>query len=215
MGADDEQAPAPEWPYDADGLRKLALEVARRILAWDGYDPPRAYSNRLPVSEALPEGHDGLPPVRVDTERFQPEPERLEARIGIWRLIAECSVEHMTEDGARLAWRNRTEALHCGEPAIDEAEATRVAEALVGALPRGARGPFVKQTGEGDDEQVFEVSWAHFDPEGLLVDGDKLLVRINAATGRPYTLFRKWRTAPSERAGAPTPPPPAAAAPRA
>ena len=64
--------------------------------------------------------------------------------------------------------------------------------------PQNAVGPDVTRTGSGEDV-TYEVSWAHFVEGNVIVDGDALVVRINAATGRPYTLFRKWRKAPPEQ----------------
>lgn len=180
-------------------MREVALGIARRLLEWEGHEAPPAYTRKALITEPLVEAEAPLPPVDVNEERYEPEPPRARVGIGMWLLAAEVSVEHQAASGELLAWRNRSEALKQGPKTIDKARAIALAEALVGELPRGADGPMASEMGEGANERAFQVSWAHFAPENVLVDGDLLLVRVSATTGRPYTLFRKWRVVPDEQ----------------
>jgi hypothetical protein len=187
--------------YAPEDLAARGLALAQQICAWDAHPAPLAYSKVLPIPEVIPDGQDELPAVQVDEERFEPEPERVRVRANVWRLCAEVSVEHAEETGQLMAWRNRTEAVHRGEPEVTREEAIATATGVVGTLPPNADGPSVLEIGNDPDQKVHQVSWSHLIPGNVLVDGDLLLCRVNAATGKPYTLFRKWRTVPPEQTG--------------
>lgn len=180
-------------------LRYRAITLARTLFEDEPIEPPPAYTEDLPVVQVTSEGEEALPPVEVDEEVYEPEPPRIRFDIPLWHLAAEVVVEHQVERGELLAWRNRSEAAVEGEATLDAEAARAVAERVVGEVPTNADGPSVAERGD-EPEKTFEVSWVHFVPGNVLVDGDLLLVRVNAATGRPYTLFRKWREVPDERA---------------
>ncbi len=191
---------------EADPLSTAALEarglgLAKQICTWDAYPAPLAYSKKLPIPEVIPCDHEELAATDVNEEKYEPEPARVRVRANIWRLCAEVSVEHAEETGQLMAWRNRTEALHKGEPVVTRTEAIATATEVVGALPLNADGPSVLEIGGDADQKAQQVSWSHLLPDNVIVDGDLLLCRINAATGKPYTLFRKWRTVPPEQTG--------------
>jgi hypothetical protein len=46
---------------------------------------------------------------------------------------------------------------------------------------------------------VFEAAWLHVH-EGVHVEGDGIVVRVNGRTGRPYSLVRRWHEV-NEEAG--------------
>lgn len=194
------QTPRPTF-LSPDEMHERAMEIAHRILRWENHTPPLAYTDVLPVTDPISEAREDLAPIEVDEDRFEAEPPRLRTKVALWRLTAEVTTEHQIERDALLAWRNRTEALHKGPPIIDAERAKEIACEVVGTPPPNAVGPSVHETGDTDDETVFEASWVHFVPENVLVDGDLVLVRVNAATARPYTLFQKWRTVPEEDPG--------------
>lgn len=176
------------------------LGLGRGLLRVEGHEQPLAYSGRVPVTEVLPVAHETLPPNEVDLDKWEPEPERVRVTAALWRLTAECSIEHQLPSQELMAWRNRTEALKRGQPTIDKKQAEALAIELIGedGLPQGAVGPDAFTIGDLPTEQAHEVAWCHFDPEQVMVDGDKLLARYNASTGKPYTVFRKWRHVPTE-----------------
>jgi len=125
---------------------------------------------------------------------------RFRLRLRLWRLVAECAVEQNAITGELISWRNLTEARVPGEPSIDSSRACEIARAVAGAPPPGAEGPEVLlQRSAGI--ATYEVSWYHFAAPDCVVEGDKISVAVNAATGRPIGYFRKWREV------GPTPPP--------
>jgi hypothetical protein len=122
---------------------------------------------------------------------------RTRIKVRLWRFKAEVSIEQNAATGDPLAWRNYTAAAETGDRIIDRKTALRIAQAEIGPLPKGAADPDIsfRETGQ---ESTYEVQWSHFTDPETLVEGDKLVVRINAATARVHSVFRKWRQVPGE-----------------
>jgi len=133
----------------------------------------------------------------ADDERDAHERPRLRVKVKLWRFKAEVGVEQNAGTGDLMAWRNYTSASERGDKVIDRKAALEIALAEVSPLPPGATDPSItlRETG---DQSSYEIEWYHFaDPE-TIVDGDKIVVRINAATRRVHSVFKKWRRVPGE-----------------
>lgn len=122
------------------------------------------------------------------------EGDRTRVKLQLWRLRSIIEVELNAVSGELIAWRDPGLARERGGRRVSEAEAIDTARAAVAPLPVDAGSPdvYLKTIG---DQSYHEVTWVHLvGPLGdVVVEGDRILVRVNATTGKVQSLFRKWR----------------------
>lgn len=191
----------PTIPHDTLQRGDLAAELGEELLRTDGYEPPAAYTKKIPVTSATISEHSPqeLPSESpADQDLYEPRPERTRVKLDLWHLVAEVTVELDARRQCLFAWRNRTEGLGQGGVELDKDAAVSKALEVLGGLPANAHGPHIAIR-QGLNAPIVEVSWVHLLPDHTIVHGDKLVVRLNGSTGRPCTLFRKWRTVPPEQ----------------
>lgn len=176
-----------------DAARELfaaALRSETEDAAKSG-EPIPGFSGRAPFVEATVEQATEAAPALVDG---RPVP-LTRVKLKLWRLAAEVRVEQNADTGELMAWRNRTASSVAGKKTISPAEALRIATAAVEVPPDAAK-PDVLACGHATTP-AYEVTWFHFVDDGVIVDGDKIAVRVSAVTGEVASIFRKWRRVPS------------------
>jgi hypothetical protein len=131
---------------------------------------------------------------------FDEKPAKVRSKLKLWRLRARVDVELNAQDGDVMAWRDAALAQERGEKKISSHDASAAAKAAV-ELPAGCGDPIATLRASGDIPS-YDVAWVHLvGPDGdVVVQGDKILVRVNATTGKVHSVFKKWRSVP------PTPP---------
>ncbi len=210
----------------ADRARRLAIDYA------DGQPLPLA----PPPAEGEPETPDAPRPDERPPERLcsvveakdeplpaplevegAPPPPPLAARtrlkLKLWRLKTEMSVELYADSGDLMAWRDPRRAFERGHTPAGEWPARETAKAALPLPPDCGWADCVLRT--SGDVPSYEVSWVHLvGPDGdVVVEGDKILVRVNQTTGRVHSVFQKWRSVPETPPAEPPEPPPPAPAP--
>jgi len=108
----------------------------------------------------------------------------------LWRYYSTCDVSIEQATKAIVGWY--IEALQAGAPErrITEASAVQVARNELQAT-EGVQGPQVTFDQVGNDEKA-TVHWWHAE-EKINVEGDQTTIFVNAATGKIFSVGRKWR----------------------
>ena len=119
------------------------------------------------------------------------DPEGTEFRkYRLWRYYSICDVGIDETTKEIVSWY--MEALQADAPhrRITEDAAVQVARTELKATD-GVQGPKIYYQKTGDNENV-TVYWWHAE-EGVNVEGDQTTVLVNAATGKVFSVARKWR----------------------
>ena len=108
----------------------------------------------------------------------------------LWRFFTTCDVEIDQTTKEIIGWY--VEALQNDAPdrVISQAAAIQSARPELTAT-QGVSGPQVTFAKAGDAEQA-SVYWWHAE-DGVNVEGDQTTVLLNATSGKPYSVSRKWR----------------------
>jgi hypothetical protein len=153
-------------------------------------EPIPGFSERLPFVEVTQLDAMELPPVPLEGRTVG----RTRVRLRLWRLAAELRIEQNAATGELMARRNRTAASVAGLRKISPDAALEIARGAVEIPPEAAK-PIIAEAGLASTP-AWEISWFHFVGDNVIVDGDKVSVRVSAVTGEVISTFRKWRTVP-------------------
>jgi len=108
----------------------------------------------------------------------------------LWRFFSTCDVSIDEATREVVGWYLEALANEAPDRVIKEAGAVQAARPELKAA-QGAQGPRVTFDRKGEAEYA-SVYWWHAE-ENISIEGDQTAVLVNATTGKPYSVWQKWR----------------------